>query len=110
MTAQSVKRRPGRPERPIDPAGNPAAAAFAYRLRDIRPPEMTYDRMSQLTHFSVPTLAAAAAGREVPSWPVTQAYLEACGVPAAEWDDWREVRAFAEREHKAGKKRKRNGV
>lgn len=61
--------------------------------------------MARRTHYSKPTLAAAAAGREVPTWPVTWAYLLACGVPQDEEDAWRRDHAEAAREHKAWSRR-----
>jgi DNA-binding NarL/FixJ family response regulator/transcriptional regulator with XRE-family HTH domain len=50
---------------------------------------LTYRQMAELAHFSVPTLSSAAAGRELPTLPVLDAYLSACGVRGAELDAWR---------------------
>lgn len=68
-----------RPEKPIDPAASPIAA-FACALRELRskagsPP---YREMAKQAHYSVTSLSQAAAGRRLPTWEVTRAFVIAC--------------------------------
>ncbi|MEO3974791.1 hypothetical protein [Streptomyces sp. CAU 1734] len=76
----------GRRERPLDPEAGPVAR-FARDLRGLRSAAggMTYRRMARLAGYSVSTLASAAAGRQLPSLPVTLAYARACGGDPDEW-------------------------
>lgn len=68
-----------RPEVPIKTVG--PMAAFAQRLRDLRDKaDLKYASMAQTARFSISTLAAAARGQKMPSWPVTEAFITACGV------------------------------
>lgn len=82
----------GRPEKPLDELTNPAAARLARMLRSLRkaagsPP---YKTMSATAHYSVASLSQAAAGTRVPTWDLTQAYIQACGVTnEAEIERWR---------------------
>ncbi|OHV29004.1 MULTISPECIES: helix-turn-helix domain-containing protein [Pseudofrankia] len=84
-------------------------AAFAQRLRDLRPPEMTFDLMAKVALCSKPTLAAAAAGRKMPTWSVTCAYLTACGVSEDEREVWQQEHAIVAREHQAWTRREAGG-
>lgn len=83
----------GRPEKPIDP-GNGLLAVFALDLRTLRqavPGGLTYAQMSKIAHYSSPTLSEAARGNKAPTWPVTRAYVQACGVVEHHLAGW-EVR------------------
>ncbi|MFE7130555.1 helix-turn-helix domain-containing protein [Streptomyces sp. NPDC057638] len=77
----------GRREIPIDLEGGPVQR-FAHGLRELRGAAdgMTYREMARRTHYSVTTLAAAASGDQLPSLPVTLAYVEACGGDTSEWE------------------------
>lgn len=84
-----------RPERPLDPEAG-VLAGFAYDLRKLRekagnPP---YRDLAGQAHYSWSTLADAAAGRKLPSLPVTLAYVRACGGDPDAWEArWRELAA-----------------
>ncbi|MBY8881201.1 nSTAND1 domain-containing NTPase [Actinacidiphila acidipaludis] len=61
---------------------------FAADLRRLRekagaPP---YRKLARSAHYSSTTLADAAAGRKLPSLPVTLGYVRACGGDTAEWE------------------------
>lgn len=82
-----------RPERPLDPDAHPLDR-FAADLRGLREKAggPAYRELARRAHYSWSTLADAAAGRKLPSLPVTLAYVRACGGDAAEWEDrWREL-------------------
>ena len=83
--------RRGRKEKELSHAGGPASA-FAGALREVRRSagSPTYRQMGTAVHFSAPALSQAASGARLPSWPVTVAYLKACGVTdLAPWEnDW----------------------
>ncbi|MEU0557452.1 helix-turn-helix domain-containing protein [Dactylosporangium sp. NPDC006015] len=55
----------------------------------------TYRVMSTRAHYSPAALSQAAAGRRLPTWDVTRAFLSACNTPELElrrWQDrWEEV-------------------
>ncbi|MGW3960809.1 nSTAND1 domain-containing NTPase [Amycolatopsis sp. NPDC005003] len=83
-----------RHERPLTEDGT--AANFAIGLRELRrmagnPP---YRELGRRAHYSAGTLSDAAAGRKLPSLPVTLAYVRACGGDVAEWEQrWHEANA-----------------
>ncbi|GHF45572.1 hypothetical protein GCM10017566_18280 [Amycolatopsis bartoniae] len=84
-----------RPERPLDPDAGPLPE-FADGLRRLREKagSPTYRELAGRAHYSWSTLADAAAGRKLPSLPVTLAYVRACGGDPEEWEKrWREVAA-----------------
>jgi WD40 repeat protein len=91
-----------RSERPIDETED-AVVAFAAGLRKLRekagrPP---YRTLAKQAHYSVSTLADAAAGRKLPSLPVALAYVDACGGDVEGWEQrWREVSAELAEESK----------
>lgn len=86
----------GRPEKPIDPDSGPLAR-FAADLRALRGQVgITYRVMSRRVHYSITSLAAAAAGDELPTLAVTLAYVGACGGDTVEWE--RRWRALAEQQ------------
>ncbi|MFB7216131.1 hypothetical protein [Streptomyces sp. NPDC056255] len=83
----------GRHERELDPSGGPVAR-FAQELRKLRDAAgpLTYREMAKRAHYSVATLAQAAAGERLPSLPVTLAYVRACGGDVADWERrWHEA-------------------
>ncbi len=48
--------------------------------------------MAELSHYTMKTLAAAAGGMNLPTLPVTAAYVRACEGNVAEWEDrWHRV-------------------
>ena len=84
-----------RRERPLDPGDGPLPE-FAADLRLLRQKagSPTYRDLAQRAHFSSSTLADAAAGRKLPSLPVTLAYVRACDADPGEWETrWRETAA-----------------
>ncbi|NGO69425.1 helix-turn-helix domain-containing protein, partial [Streptomyces boncukensis] len=70
----------GRRENPLDPALGPVPE-FASRLRELREEAggPTYREMARLTGYSASSLSRAAGGEQLPSLPVTVAYVTACG-------------------------------
>src|SRR5690349_5159670 len=81
-----------RPERSIDVSDGPIAE-FALALRALRrDAALTYRELAARTDYSYTVLAHAAAGRDLPSWPVTRAYIAACGGNLTEWEQrWRDL-------------------
>ena len=79
----------GRPERPIDPEA--PFADFASRLRAARRRSgLTYQQMAKEACYSATALARAADGNNFPSWPLTRAYILACGADQLTWRErWR---------------------
>ncbi|WP_431042094.1 hypothetical protein ACQUSR_09375 [Streptomyces sp. P1-3] len=87
----------GRRESPLDPSAGPVQR-FAYELRKLRQEAggLTYRAMAQRARYSVTTLSQAAAGEQLPSLPVTLAYVDACGGDRADWEArWRAAAAEA---------------
>ena len=84
-----------RGERPLD-GGEGPLLRFAGDLRKLReaagrPP---YRELARRAHYSAATLSDAAAGRKLPTLPVTVAYARACGGEAGEWERrWQETAA-----------------
>src|SRR5260370_2419736 len=76
----------GRSEAPLDPH-NEALWEFAARLRSLRENAggRSYRQMAKKANFAVPTLARAAAGRRLPSWEVTAAYVAGCVSDRGAW-------------------------
>ncbi|MEV4218534.1 hypothetical protein [Nonomuraea sp. NPDC049725] len=76
----------GRREQPLDPADGPIAR-FAHELRELRHKAgtPTYRMMAARAHYSVTTLAQAAAGERLPSLDVALAYVRACDGDAEHW-------------------------
>ncbi|WOP38585.1 protein kinase [Streptomyces sp. Li-HN-5-13] len=69
---------------------------FAQGLRDLRasaPGKPTYRELERRARYSHSALSDAAAGRRLPTWPLTQAYVKACGGDVDEWRQrWQRVR------------------
>ncbi|MGW5675439.1 nSTAND1 domain-containing NTPase [Streptomyces sp. NPDC003860] len=88
----------GRRERPLDPMAGPVEA-FACDLRELRAAAggPTYREMARRAGYSASALAAAAAGDQLPSLPVTLAYAEVCAGDSDEWESrWRAASRAAE--------------
>ncbi|MEV6601987.1 hypothetical protein AB0M36_34810 [Actinoplanes sp. NPDC051346] len=80
-----------RPERALGDTGDPLVE-FAAGLRKLREKagSPSYRSLAVLANFSAATLAAAAAGRKLPTLQVARAYVRACGGDVTEWEDrWR---------------------
>ncbi|MFH7339288.1 WD40 repeat domain-containing protein [Streptomyces sp. KHY 26] len=85
--------RTGRRESPVDP-GAGKVELFASELRALRQRggAPTYREMAREAGYSIATLSQAAAGRRLPSLPVTLAYVRACGGDPGEWERrWRQA-------------------
>ena len=83
----------GRRESPIDASGGPVAA-FAAELRRLRERagSPTYRQLGERTRFAPSVLSAATRGTRLATWPVTRAFVAACGGDVAAWQQrWREV-------------------
>jgi hypothetical protein len=67
--------------------------AFARDLRALRAKaELDYPEMAEVSHYEMPTLAAAAGGRRLPTLPVAVAFVRACGGDVAEWEErWQKL-------------------
>jgi hypothetical protein len=83
---ESNRRRPGRPERPLDPGDGPLSS-FAYQLRQLRAVAgyPTYRDLARTALFSPSVLSTAASGSSFPSLQVTLAFATACGGDIGEW-------------------------
>ncbi|MBA8924375.1 WD40 repeat protein [Kutzneria viridogrisea] len=82
-----------RPERPLN-SEDSALLRFAADLRRLREKagSPTYRQLAKLAHYSTAALSEAAAGRRLPTLPVTLAYVRACGGDEQEWEArWREL-------------------
>ena len=61
-------------------------AAFASGLRQLRVEAgLTYPEMARRTGYTASALSRAAAGNDLPTWSVTQAYVGACGGDSDAW-------------------------
>ncbi len=84
-----------RPERPVDPGEGPAQR-FAVALRQLRQSAGNpgYRVLAKRAHYSVTTLADAAAGERLPTLAVALAYVRACDGDESEWTArWRAAAA-----------------
>jgi hypothetical protein len=82
-----------RPERALVDTGDPIVE-FAAGLRKLRleAGSPSYRSLAVQANFSAATLAAAAAGRKLPTLQATRAYVQACGGDVAQWEGrWREL-------------------
>ncbi|GAB2997196.1 helix-turn-helix domain-containing protein [Saccharothrix stipae] len=78
-------RAVGRPEEPLDPEAGPVQA-FAHELRALRKESgLTYRAMVPLANYSYAALQAATAGKALPTWEVTKAFVSACGGDVVGW-------------------------
>lgn len=93
MPTGDGRGKKGRPQRPLDPGADPIQR-FAYDLRQIRPPGLTYRKMAERVHYSAQTLSAAVNGRQLPSQEVTRAFVQACGGDTTQWEQrWLDTQA-----------------
>ncbi|MEV6971331.1 helix-turn-helix transcriptional regulator [Hamadaea sp. NPDC051192] len=77
---------PGRPEAAIDPQTGPIAR-FAIELRQLRQSSggRTYAALARRARVSASALSDAARGARLPTWPVVEAFVAACGPEPAAW-------------------------
>jgi transcriptional regulator with XRE-family HTH domain len=74
----------GRPEKTISARG--PMADFAQQLRLLRQhAALTLRQLAAKTGLSTATLSVAASGRQLPTWDVARAYVQACGGDAEDW-------------------------
>ncbi|WP_280727757.1 helix-turn-helix transcriptional regulator [Kitasatospora sp. MAA4] len=76
-----------RPENPIPGTSPIELREFAEGLRALRRKDgyLDYRAMSARANCSAPSLSQAAAGRKLPTWEVTRAFVNACGGSEVEW-------------------------
>ncbi|MEU3848299.1 hypothetical protein [Streptomyces sp. NPDC029554] len=89
----------GRREKELDPAQGPVQR-LAHELRLLREEAggPSYRELAGAAGYSAPTLSEAAAGRRLPSLPVTLAYVRACGGDESAWERrWHEAAADSAR-------------
>jgi hypothetical protein len=76
-------------EKPLNPADGPLPA-FACELRALRAAAgLTHRDLARKTHYSHVVFVRATGGRELPSWPVTEHLVIACGA-ADELERWKQ--------------------
>lgn len=89
----------GRPEAPLPGDVSPPLRELVERLRQLREESnLSYRDMGVVSEVSAASLSRAASGRTVPSRDILAAYLNACGVPEAQFDDWDALRQDALRQ------------
>ncbi|ADD43145.1 ATP-binding protein [Stackebrandtia nassauensis] len=61
---------------------SPEVVSFAWELARLRHRvgDVSYQELARRTRFSASVLARAASGTRLPSWPVAEAFVRACGV------------------------------
>jgi transcriptional regulator with XRE-family HTH domain len=93
----------GRPEEPLRRDGSPERE-FAFWLRDLRNQAgLTYERLAHAANYSTSTMQAAAAGRQLPTYKVTMAFVRACGGDEAAWSAyWRQVKRALDNDRPSG--------
>jgi hypothetical protein len=72
-----------RPENPITWGGPIADLAQALRRLRARAGNPSYRTLAERVHYSATTLADAAAGRDRPTWQVTESFAQACRASGA---------------------------
>ncbi|MFF8280006.1 helix-turn-helix domain-containing protein [Streptomyces lateritius] len=78
-----------RPETPLPEDTSQPLQELALELRKLRAAsQLTYQAMSERGRLSPASFSRAASGRQLPTWGVLLAFLEACGVPEGEFDAW----------------------
>jgi GNAT superfamily N-acetyltransferase len=76
----AAKPRPATPQEQLE--------GFAKDLRELRTQAgLGYPEMAELSHYTMKTLASAAGGLNLPTLPVTMAYVRACDGTVPEWED-----------------------
>jgi hypothetical protein len=79
----------GRKLSPIEDTGPVGQFATRLRARRAQVPWLTYRGMAGQCHYSHSVLADAAAGKVLPTWEVTEAFVRACGAGDDEVSEWR---------------------
>ena len=83
--------------------------SFARDLRALRATaDLDYPEMAEVSHYTMKTLASAAAGLRLPTLPVAVAYVRACGGNLVEWEE-RGQKLAAKVTAEAAKKRRADG-
>lgn len=61
---------------------SPEVVSFGWELARLRHRvgDVSYQELARRTRYSAPVLARAASGTRLPTWPVTEAFVRACGV------------------------------
>jgi Helix-turn-helix domain len=69
--------------------------SFARDLRTLRSQAgLDYPELAERSHYTMKTLASAAAGLRLPTLPVAVAYVRACGGNVTEWEErWQRLAA-----------------
>ena len=83
----------GRRESQLNPQAG-ALQQFAHDLRELRRDagSPSYRQLAQIAHYSASALSTAANGRALPSLPVLEAYVRACGGDEEKWRlRWQEL-------------------
>ncbi|MEV0389385.1 helix-turn-helix transcriptional regulator [Nonomuraea sp. NPDC050643] len=74
----------GRRQKPL--GGSTEAERFALRLRELRAGRnFTIRRLADKAGYAPSTLSKAESGDQLPSWEVTEAFVQACGEDPATW-------------------------
>jgi hypothetical protein len=89
----AVPERPPGQTLPVASIAPDGLESFARDLRALRATaELDYPEMAELSHFTMRTLASAAAGLRLPTLPVAVAYVRVCGGDVAEWEErWQKL-------------------
>ena len=84
--AVALRKEP--PAEPRSATPQEQLEAFAKDLRELRGKAgLGYPEMAELSHYTMKTLASAAGGLNLPTLPVTMAYVRACEGSVADWED-----------------------
>jgi hypothetical protein len=76
------------PAKPQSATPQEQLEVFAKDLRELRGKAgLGYPEMAELSHYTMKTLASAAGGLNLPTLPVTMAYVRACEGSVADWED-----------------------
>ncbi len=84
--ALALRKEP--PAKPRSATPQEQLEEFAKNLRELRGKAgLGYPEMAELSHYTMKTLASAAGGLNLPTLPVTMAYVRACEGSVPEWED-----------------------
>jgi hypothetical protein len=84
--AVALRKEP--PAKPRTATPQEQLEEFAKDLRGLRGQAgLGYPEMAELSHYTMKTLASAAGGLNLPTLPVTMAYVRACDGSVADWED-----------------------
>ena len=84
--ALALRKEP--PAKPRTATPQEQLEEFAKDLRELRGQAgLGYPEMAELSHYTMKTLASAAGGLNLPTLPVTMAYVRACDGSVADWED-----------------------